>query len=76
MIVKIVPLRDTSEELRGFKVFVAGEAFEVKRVYINDTLEEEPGYDARFIEAADVEVYGSDEALVYTEWYVEPGGQG
>jgi len=67
MIVKIVPVWDEKEEkVVGYRVSVAGETFTVRQVFINDKLEEEPGYDVRFVEAVDVSIYGEDEVLIYT----------
>jgi len=67
VIVRVVPVWE-GEEVKGFKVFVAGEWFTVRQVFIDERLEEEPGYGVRFIEAVDVKIYGEDEADIYTRW--------
>ena len=66
MIVKIIPLWE-GDGVRGFKVVVAGEVFEVRQVFVNDKLERDPSYDVRFVDAIDVSVNGEDEVLIYTE---------
>jgi hypothetical protein len=67
MIVKIVPVwSEDCEKLLGFRVFVAGEVFEVRQLFVNDELEKNPCYTVRFIEAVDVHVNGEDEVLIYT----------
>jgi len=65
MIVRVVPVWE-GEEVKGFKVFVAGEVFEVKQVFVDGYLEKDPSYDVFFIEAKEVRVYGADEVDIYT----------
>jgi len=67
LIVKIVPVWDEKEDrLLGYKVFIAGETFEVRDVFINDEREKDPCYTVRFLEAVDVQVEGEDDIIIYT----------